>query len=301
VQPVLKKNYMLIPDWFVPILKCFASCLSYCLPNDEEEENDAESEQEEEDEVEEIKTKNEDTSEGSEPISTTKPAEEEKERVQNNKKNEDRFFVTITNGDGSRYLLLPAWYDNISLFIFLGVIIGALVGIELAIAAVLGLSLYVLLGIKTLREIISSIDWELFCALSISFSIGAAVQSSGLGSTIAIAIASSGAKGFPLILLTAFMTATLSNVLGSIGSLQLFYPVAAAMFKEAGMPLKAASMIIINSVVGGMWTPLGNSLTIVIASKAPYTPVTIFLFAFPIFVVYNLLAAVFVAIQFDCF
>lgn len=206
--------------------------------------------------------------------------------------------VTTHGGGSQRAVLAPSWFRNITIVIFLGIIIAASLNVDLAAASGVGVCLYVILGIMTPGEAIHVIDWHLIIGIALSFGLGTAMTNSKLGPYVGYKIATSGLTGFPMIVVSCFITSIFAGIVSNKGSVSLLFPVITPMMKSLGLPPKAGAIVLANCCVAGFFSIVGCPSHMVIFAPGRFRQIDFFLYGFPVFVVYTILTAVFVALEY---
>ena len=191
-----------------------------------------------------------------------------------------------------RYIRLPTWWKNISLVVFLLVLLAAMFGASLPLVAMIGVIVQVCLGTFTVKEAISYVDWNVYISGSFSFGVGAAMKSSGLAAWMGHRLLDLNVTGFALILLLHMFTGLVANVVSDRGSIQVMLPVAMTIFAALGKDLTPACVTITCASVGAFLTPYGLTPSLIIHTPGRYRPIDFLLFGWPLFVGYAVLSSI---------
>lgn len=200
-----------------------------------------------------------------------------------------------------RAILLPEWWQNITIVIFIGVIAGTAAGLNLSACAGVGIWLMCLLGITDYQSAIKNVEWKVVTGVALSFGLGTAMQNSGLSTIIGESIGQSGITGFPMVFVSCIITAAISSIAQNKGGVQAMFPVVAKILDANGIPdaRKVAAILAANSCVSGFATVFGQPSHLVIQTPGAYTGADFFKMGFPLLIIFNLLTAAMISIQFS--
>jgi di/tricarboxylate transporter len=197
----------------------------------------------------------------------------------------------ISSTDGGKYFKLWAWYPNLSLLVFAGVVAAAMAELSLPICAAVGVFALVALGLITVRQAISFVDWNVYVTGAFAFGIGSAMTESGLANVVGKLLVDAKVTGFAVLLLLAVLTSLMANVVSNRGAIQVMYPIVVALFTANGWDIVPGAVIIANAAMGGFLTPYGLSPSLIIAGPGQYRAVHFLKFGTPLLILYSVLSA----------
>jgi len=202
-------------------------------------------------------------------------------------------------GAAQRYIKLPYWWPNMSLLVFLGVVVAAMAEQSLVLAAAIAIIAMVVLRLVTVPQCIKYVDWTVYCTGAFAFGIGYGMTESGLAAVIGKLLVDANVSGFPLLLLLHVLSGLLANIISNRGAIQIMFPIVLSIFRAQGWELTPAAVIIANASVAGLMTSFGLSPSLIITAPGRYTAFDFMKFGTPLFILYALLSAVVTCAVYD--
>lgn len=177
---------------------------------------------------------------------------------------------------------LPDWYQYMSLIVFLGVMIAAILGIHLAHASLVGCCGMVLLGLTSTREVVKRLPVDTFILTSMSLPLGIAMRESGFAGVLGQAMVRMNITGFQLLLFIGSLTILLTNLITNQGAVQVLFPLVMKVYQvQRKHPMSGIAMLA--STVGvAFCTPFGAPAIAIIVAPGRYGTPDLMRFGLPI-------------------
>jgi di/tricarboxylate transporter len=203
-----------------------------------------------------------------------------------------------TRGD-TVYFEFPPWYENMTIAVFVVVVVAAADEADLLLACALGVCFLVAACLIPAKEAVQYVDWSVYVTGAMAFGVGVAMTKSGLATFCGQLLLDTGATGFWLLAALAFLTALISNVVSNKGSIQVMFPIALSIAQTQSLPMMPLAVTIANAAMGGFMTPYGSGPSLIIAGPGNYLPKDYIMYGAPLTVLYTLLSAGFTSFVYD--
>ena len=180
----------------------------------------------------------------------------------------------------TKVLRIPDWYNYLSILVFIGVIIATAMNVKLIAACICGVCALNLLGIMDTKESLQVIDYKVYVMIAFSFSIGIAVEESGLAAVIGYQIAEAKISGFKFLLLVSGLTTLLANAVTNKAAAQVMFPIIYRTMVNQGVDPLPAIMCLASTSVLPLFTSFGHATAVIVTGPGGYTTRDFFVFGF---------------------
>ncbi len=175
------------------------------------------------------------------------------------------------------YSKVPAWKQQLSLFILIATILGMIfedqIGIPLHVVGAIGAILLVLTGVMTEKQAYRSIDLQVIFLFGGTLALATALDKSGAGKMIAetmIGFLGQNASPFALLAMVFVIAAVLTNLMSNTATTALLVPIGVSIAASMGADPRAVLMA---TVIGGSVayaTPIGMPANTMVLSIGGY-------------------------------
>lgn len=160
-----------------------------------------------------------------------------------------------------------------AILVVLGVVLVAAMGwMDIAVAALSGAALMVILGVLRIEEFLSSIHWDIVLMLAGIIPLGVAVQKTGLADLVAQGIVSVGGDlpGLWFLVFLFLATSLITEVVSNNASVVLLVPVATAAAVGLGIDPRPVGLTVMLAASTSMLTPIGYQTNTMIYAPGNY-------------------------------
>jgi di/tricarboxylate transporter len=184
------------------------------------------------------------------------------------KSNRD-FFVASTVGSVPPVM---SYYGMIPVFVFLLMIISvATENIRMAPAALTATGLFFLGGWLVPADIPKMVDLRLLMLMGCSLSFAAAMQSSGLASTLAkLVIESVNPSPQGALYIIYILTLCVTELMSNNAAAALMYPISSAIAKELGVSVIPFALVVLVAATAAFMSPIGYQTHLMVWAPGGY-------------------------------
>lgn len=160
-----------------------------------------------------------------------------------------------------------------AILVVLGVVFVSAMGwTDIAVAALSGAALMVILGVLRTEEFINNVQWDIVLMLAGIIPLGVALEKTGAAALIAEGFVDVGAHlpGLAFLVLLFIATSVLTEVVSNNASVVLLVPVAAAAALGLGLDPRPVALTVILAASTSMLTPIGYQTNTMIYAPGNY-------------------------------
>lgn len=160
-----------------------------------------------------------------------------------------------------------------AVLVVLGVVLAAAFGwLDIAVAALAGAALMVILGVLRTEEFLQSVQWDIVLMLAGIIPLGVALEKTGAAALLAQGFVDLGAHlpGLAFLVLLFAATSLLTEVVSNNASVVLLVPVAAAAAAGLGLDPRPVALTVILAASTSMLTPIGYQTNTMVYAPGNY-------------------------------
>ncbi len=160
-----------------------------------------------------------------------------------------------------------------ALLIVLGVVLVAALGwMDIAVAALTGAALMVILGVLRIEEFLGNIQWDIVLMLAGIIPLGVALEKTGAAALLADAVVGLGAymPGWWFLVFLFLATSLITEMVSNNASVVLLIPVATAAAISLGMDPRPVGLTVMLAASTSMLTPIGYQTNTMIYAPGNY-------------------------------
>jgi di/tricarboxylate transporter len=219
--------------------------------------------------------------------------------TQHNNQSSDQSDDGQDSDNDVKVIHIPEWYRYLSILMFIGMIVCAIIGFNIVICALCVASGLVLLKIIPFQKAIQLINYEVYFMVAFSLGLGSAVKNSGLANVIGHLVISSGVRGFPLLLLIATLSSIMSNIITNKVCAQVMFPIVHTIYSELDMDPMGGIMLLTVITSLAISTPYGFATNLIIMGPGGYTPSDFVKFGLPLNIIMIITMSIAAATVYD--
>ena len=192
-------------------------------------------------------------------------------------------------------IVLPWWWQYLSLVVFMGIIVASMLDIKLKVSCVIGCIVVVLLQLSSSKELAKELPVEIYLLIAFSFPLGIGMKESGVSDVLGALLAEANLRGFPLLLLIGSVTLVLTNTITNQGSAQVLLPLVVNVYNIQGTPPMAGIVMLATMLCCALCTPFAIPANAIVMQPGGYRAKDYIKFGLPLSVIVIFTAAPLVA------
>lgn len=196
-------------------------------------------------------------------------------------------------------VVMPWWYEYMSLVIFLGIVVASFFDVKLSISCFVACSACVLMRLVSTKELVKALPVEIYLLVAFSFPLGSGMHDSGLASALGNAMVDANVTGIRLLYLVGFVTLIFTNMITAQGSVQVIFPLVVKVYEIQGRDPLPGILMMLSMLACALCTPFAIPSNAVIIVPGGYQPMDYFKFGAPLSAMVLLLAGMFTAAIYD--
>lgn len=162
---------------------------------------------------------------------------------------------------------------RVASIIFAGVVLATATGLTpIAVAAITGATLMVMLDCLNIRQAARAIDRRIYLLIGASLSMGAALQGTGGAQLIGDGLATTAGQFGPVVLISSFflLCAALTNVISNNATAVLFTPIAVSAAQQVGIDPHVLVLTVIFGANCSFATPVAYQTNLLVMTPGHY-------------------------------
>ena len=169
-----------------------------------------------------------------------------------------------------KVLLVPWWYQYLTVPIFIAMISVAIAGYEIALCALVAAIVVIGLGIVRTEAAIRAVEWEVVVMVAFSFGLGIAMTNSGFAGWLGQALKNANVSGLGLLYLVSVLSTIMTNVITNKACVQVLVPLIISIYRATGKDPLGGVMLCCAISSMALSTPYGFATNLMVMGPGGY-------------------------------